>query len=603
MSLVSARPRSRRLLVGAAAAAMCSALVLSSTPSVASPGKPDHPQHGSHQKHGDHKKHGGHKKHGHHKKHDSTVPVRLIGFNDLHGNLEPPSGSSGSVTLADGSAVEAGGAAFLAAHADRLQDQVRHSAVVSAGDAIGASPVISALFRDEPTIEVLNEMGLEAMAVGNHEFDEGYRELLRIQKGGCHPTDGCQFSKRYRGAKFPILGANVTFKRSGLPALLPFTVLREGGVNVGVIGVTLKGVPDIVSQAGISNLEFGDEVRAINRTSRLLERFGVRAQVVLMHQGDDVTTTAGGPNACNVEQGGPAGQVVAAATPQVDAFMLGHSHQAYNCSVADPAGDPRPVIQGLSFGRLLSVVDLKVDRRTRDVVRSRSTAQNVVVTRTVTPDRGVQSIIDRAKELSAPLANQEVGSISADITRGATRAQESALGNLIADSQLASTEANGAQLALMNPGGVRADLTFATSPVGEGDGVVTYGEAFTVQPFGNILQTLSYTGAQLQAVLEQQFEVNLLLQTSDTLRYSYSASAPVGSKVSDVTVAGEPLDPAATYRVTVNNFLAGGGDGFTTLTEGTDVQGGEIDLDAFIAYLGANPGIAPPALDRVTELP
>lgn len=575
--------RPRRALAAGVAALTCAALALGSSPALAGPSKPSKPG----------------------KPQADPVPVRIIGFNDLHGNLEPPTGSSGRVTVPGGTTVDAGGAAFLATHVKQLRSEVDNSFVVSAGDAIGASPVISALFHDEPTIEVLNALGLKAMAVGNHEFDEGYQELLRIQRGGCHPTDGCQFRERYRGAKFPILGANVTKERHGLPALLPFTVVRSGGVNVGVIGVTLKGLPDIVSQEGIKGLRFGDEVRAIDRTSSLLQALGIRAQVVLMHQGDEVTP-GGGPDSCNVVPGGPAGTIARTATARVDAFMSAHTHQQYSCQVTDPAGNPRPIIQGLSFGRLLSVLDLEVDRRTRDVVRGETAARNVIVTRTVTPDAGVQSIVDRAKTLSAPLANRPIGSIAADILRAPVPSGESPLGNTIADSQLAATTGAGAQVALMNPGGVRADLTYASSPAGEGDGVVTYGEAFTVQPFGNVLQTLTYTGAQLDAVLEQQWReggTRVVLQPSASLRYSYSESAPIGSKVSAITINGTPVDPAASYRVTVNNFLAAGGDGFTTLRAGTAVTGGVVDLDGFTAYLEANPALAPAPTNRITVRP
>ncbi len=296
--------------------------------------------------------------------HGGTVTVRVIGFNDFHGNLEPPSGSSGRVTTAPGVTVDAGGAAYLATHIKQLRADADHSVVVAAGDSIGASPLASALFHDEPTIAVLNTFGMTASAVGNHEFDEGYAELRRIQRGGCHPTDGCQFTPRFRGANFPYLGANVY--RKGRPALLPFTVTVRDRVPIGFIGVTLEDLPSVVTPEAIKGLTFGDEVEAINRTSRQLTRLGVKAQVVLMHQGDN--TSGGGPDTCSVTS--DIGQEIARrATPAVDAFFTGHSHQQYNCSVTDPARHPRPVIQGLSFGRLLSTVDLTIDKRSRDVLR------------------------------------------------------------------------------------------------------------------------------------------------------------------------------------------------------------------------------------------
>ena len=274
--------------------------------------------------------------------------------------------------------VDAGGAAFLATHVNTLESQAKNSILLSAGDDIGASPLVSALSHDEPTIEFLGDIGLDASVVGNHEFDEGYAELKRIQLGGCHPTDGCQFRPRYTGAKFPFLGANVFFT-NGLPAVLPFTVKFEGGIPIGIIGITLHDLPSVVTPAAVQGLKFGDEIRAIDRTATLLDRLGIRTLIVTMHQGDG--PHGGGPDACNVDPDGIAQTIAANATPKVDAFFTGHSHQQYNCSVNDPAGNPRRVIQGLSFGRLLSVIDIKIDKKTRDVIRSGTVADNVIVTR------------------------------------------------------------------------------------------------------------------------------------------------------------------------------------------------------------------------------
>ena len=326
---------------------------------------------------------------------------------------------------------------------------------------------------------------------------------------------------------------------------------------------------------------------------------------MLMHQGDN-TTVGARPNSCNIVAGGPAAAIAAAATPRVDAFFVGHSHQPYNCTVADPDGNPRPVIQSASFGRLVSTVDLKIDPRTRDVLRDETVAENhIVLTKGVVPDPTVQAIVTKAVTMSAPLANRPVGSITADITRTASPSGEQPLGDVIADAQLAATQDNGAQIAITNPGGIRADLTYASSPAGEGNGVVTYGEAFTVQPFSNIMQTVTMTGAQLDAVLEQQWQGATVrtLQISSSLHYTMSTSAAVGSRVSDLTVDGVAVDPAGSYRVSINNFLAGGGDGFTVFTQGTDLAAGPIDLDAFTAYLTAHPNLAPPAPDRITVVP
>src|SRR3954462_8268987 len=533
---------------------------------------------------------------------DPTTDVRIITFNDFHGNLEPPSGSSGRVTQSDGTTVDAGGAAYLATHVKQLRSQVRNSLVLSAGDNVGASPVISALFHDEPTIDFLNQLGVGASVVGNHEFDEGYKELQRMQFGGCHPTDGCQFDKKFKGADFPFLGSNVYFT-NGLPALLPFTVKVEGGVPIGVIGATLKDLPTVVTPEAIKGLKFGDEVEAINRTANLLDFLGVKSQVVLLHQGDN--TEATGPNDCKTLPG-PATAIAKAVTPKVDAIFTGHSHQQYNCVINDPAGQPRTVIQGASFGRLLSVVDLKIDQRTKDVVRDQVAAHNEIVTRTVTPDPAAQALVDEATTKSAPIANARVGTITADLVRAAPPSGESPLGDVIADAQLTATQDNSPVIAVTNPGGIRTDLTFAGSSAGEGDGVVTYGEAFAVQPFSNIMQTITMTGAQLDAVLEQQWHADgtrTILQTSSTLHYTQTPANPIGDRASNITVAGVPVTPTGTYRVSVNNFLAAGGDGFTVFTQGTDLVGGPVDLDAFTAYLTAHPNLSPPPADRMTRVP
>jgi len=526
-----------------------------------------------------------------------TVAVRVMSFNDLHGNIENPSGSSARVQLGGGKTAEnTGGAAYLARHVKLLRQGHPHNILLNTGDSIGASPLASALFHDEPTVEVLNAMGVKASVVGNHEFDEGLAELRRIEHGGCHADDGCQFRSSYEGTDFPFLGANVTFE-SGKAAFQPFSIQKQGGVKIGVIGVTLQDLPDVVTPAAVAGLEFTDEVAAINRTSKLLQKMGVKAQVVLMHQGDETTGT-GSPNSCDLGEEQLAYRIASEASAQVDAFFAGHTHQAENCTVTDPAGNPRPLVQGLSFGRLVSVVDLAVNTRTQDVVRARTMASNVVVTRSVRPDAKVQAIVDRAVEAAAPLANRPIGSTTAALLGRGSSAPEKPLGDVIADAQLAATTGNGAQVAITNPGGIRADLDA---------GPVTYGEAFAVQPFANILQTITLTGAQLDAVLEQQQKSADVqptwLQVSSTLNYTWTTSAAPGSKVSDITIDGQPVDPAASYRVTVNNFLAAGGDGFSVFAEGTDLAGGPIDLDAFVEYLEDNPNLGVPPADRITIVP
>ena len=525
-----------------------------------------------------------------------TVAVRVMSVNDLHGNIENPSGSAARVQIGGGKTVEnTGGAAYLARHVEMLRQNQPNALLLNTGDSIGASPLASALFHDEPTVEVLNAMGVKASVVGNHEFDEGLAELRRIEHGGCHPTDGCEFRTSYEGTDFPFLGANVTFE-SGKPAFRPFSIQEQGGVKVGVIGVTLRDLPDVVTPAAVAGLEFTDEVAAINRTSKLLQTMGVKVQVVLMHQGDETSGT-GSPNSCALGEDQLAYRIASRASARVDAFFAGHTHQAENCTVTDPAGKPRPLIQGLSFGRLISVVDLTVNTRSEDVVRIRTKATNVIVTRDVRPDAAVQAIVERAVAKAAPLADRQIGSTTEALLGRGSSAPEKPLGDVIADAQLAATTGNGAQVAITNPGGIRADLDA---------GPVTYGEAFSVQPFANILQTITLTGTQLDAVLEQQQTPGASptwLQVSSTLRYTWTTSAAPGSKVSAITVAGKPVEPTATYRVTANNFLAAGGDGFSVFADGTDLQGGPIDLAAFVDHLGDNPALSAPPADRITVRP
>ena len=529
----------------------------------------------------------------------STTSVRLLALNDFHGNLEPPTGSSGQAVDEHGETVPAGGAAYVATHLKRLRN--RHTLTVAQGDLIGATPLISAAYHDEPSVQFLGDVGVTASAVGNHEFDEGYQELLRIQNGGCHPEDGCSPEGRWRGAKYDYLSANVLKKqgRRKVPAMRPWTIRRVNGVRIGFIGVVTKTTPSIVTAEGIKGLEFQDEVEAANRAARELKRRGVRAIVLLVHEGDQVNEGQR-PDACDVVPG--AGSRIARdADPEIDVVLSGHTHQQYICSVRDPKGRPRLYSSGSSFGRVITEVNMKVDRRTGDVVRSSLRGDNHVVTRDVPADPKTERFVQTWKERVAEIANRPIGRITADITRAPSPAGETALGDLIADAQLAAMRDLGAQVALMNPGGVRADLAYAASG-SEGDGVVTYGEAFTVQPFNNVLGVVSLTGAQIDALLEQQWTDagEKILQPSANLHFTINRANPVGDRVSDITIDGVPIDEAATYKVAANNFLLGGGDGFTVFTEGTDQVLGPIDLDALVAYFESQEALSPPDLNRIS---
>ncbi|WP_438015670.1 bifunctional metallophosphatase/5'-nucleotidase [Sorangium sp. So ce315] len=535
-----------------------------------------------------------------------TVRVQILAFNDFHGNLEPPAGSSGRVTLSDATQVDAGGVAYFASRVAALRATNPNTVVVSAGDLIGASPLVSALFHDEPTIEAMNLLGLDINGVGNHEFDKGTAELLRMQYGGCNPVDGCADGTSFAGASFQFLAANVVVDTTSGRTLFPRYDVREfDGVKIAFIGMTLEDTPSIVTPVGVAGLSFMDEVDTVNDIVPELQAQGIEAIVVVLHEGGLPT---GHFNECP-GLSGPLVDIATNVDPAVDVIVSGHTHQAYNCILGD-----KIVTSAASFGRLVTDIDLEISRSTGEVTSK--TANNVVVARE-DADAAVDALVTRYKDLAAPLANVQIGTITATLDRAAPAGGAGlfTMGVVIADSQLAATRdarTGGAEVALMNPGGVRADLTYAAAAAEPTDGVVTYGEAFAVQPFGNSLVVMSLTGEQIDALLEQQFQVDsmgtprsVILQVSDGFTYTYSQSAPTGAKVdiASIRINGVPIEATRTYRVTVNSFLASGGDGFTVLNDGTDRLGGALDLDALRGYFAARSPVSPPPLDRITAVP
>lgn len=531
-----------------------------------------------------------------------TVSVQLLALNDFHGNLLPPAGSSGRVGT-----VDAGGVEYLATHINNLRALNPNTVVVSAGDMIGASPLLSALFHDEPTIEAFNLIGLDFNAVGNHEFDEGVYELIRMQEGGCHPVDGCLDGDDFAGADFRFLAANVTWKKNDKTIFPAYKTRSFNGVNIAFIGMTLEGTPSIVTPSGISELNFKDEADTVNALIPELKKKGIETIVVLIHEGGSQNPPPGAINAC-VGISGPIVDIVKRMDDEVDIVISGHTHLPYNCEI-----DGKLVTSAFSFGRLVTKVDVTIDKTTRDVVTR--VADNRIVTRDVPKANLLTALIDKYNAIAAPLANRIIGKITADITRTTNAAGESALGDVIADAQLEATNDPGlgdAVVAFMNPGGIRADFTYAGSSAGEGDGNVTYGEMFTVQPFGNSMVTMTLTGAQIETLLEQQFNgcgiqnATRILQVSNGFTYSWSMGAAACNKVDPATIQlnGVTVDPNATYRVTVNSYLADGGDNFSVLKDGTDRLGGEVDTDALEKYFVANPdGIAPGPQNRITTVP
>lgn len=539
------------------------------------------------------------------------LEVQLLGFNDYHGHVLAD--AAGTV---EGEA--AGGGEYLAAKLRQLRQHKKYSLTVAAGDLIGGSPAFSGLFRDEPSIESLNAMGLDVSGVGNHEFDEGVAELMRIQFGGCHPEDGCFFpADPYAGADFQLLAANVVNEFGETP-LPPFWIKKVNSEKIAFIGMTLEATDTLVAAAGIEGWEFLDEVETANALVPVLRNtYGVKTIVVLLHEGGSQSPPPGDIGAC----AGISGPIVAinnALDPEIDVIITGHTHLPYNCRLPDPNGQDRIVTSAYSFGRVVTEVNLVIDKGTGDVRRDLTTATNHLVARAdLAPDPAITAVIEKWQPLFDVAGNTPVGTIAATIFRGgnppgSNRGVESPAGNLVADAQLWATSANGAQVAFMNPGGVRSDLTFPQSG-DEGDGVVTFGEAFTFQPFGNTLVTFPMTGAQIVSVLEEQCQPVgsslpfLHLGVSEGFTYQLSTTIFDGTcesvTVSDVMLNGELLDLAATYQVTVNSFLADGGDNFDTFETimAPRLDGGN-DLEALINYLGTFSPVAPPSTDRVNEL-
>jgi 5'-nucleotidase len=555
------------------------------------------------------------------------VEIQILGLNDFHGQLEtvnPTASSGGRIGATQGTApnltcnpptcIPAGGVEYLATHVRDLRaTNPDNTAFVSAGDLIGATPLLSALFHDEPSIEAFNLMDLDYNGVGNHEFDEGVDELLRVAYGsqddvegytpsredGCHPIDECDDETPYHGAEFPFLAANVVYKESGEPIFAPYAIHEfDSGVKVAFIGMTLEGTPLIVSPGGIASVNFLDEAETVNALVPELKAQGIEAIVVLLHEGGNVPVSgngAGDVNAINdcTNPTGAIPQIVPNFDDEVDIVITGHTNWAVNCVI-----DGKVVTGAASQGRLITDIDATISPATGDFI-GQIRVNNQIVTRDVARASDLTALIAAYNVFAGPIGAVPVGFIGGDDImnrREVTAAGESTLGQLIADAQLASTASSaGGQLALMNPGGIRADLD---------PGIVTHAEAFAVQPFSNIVTTKTLTGAQLKTLLEQQFSVNSLaspgsvgttarsaptiLQVSAGFSYTWSASAALGSKVSNMTLNGTAIDPAANYRVTMNNFIGAGGDDFPVLTLGTNEQTGLDDLVALEAYLGSH---------------
>jgi 5'-nucleotidase len=527
----------------------------------------------------------------------APVEVRILAINDFHGNLRPP---QGGIRIADPDdkskkiVVPAGGAEYMATLVKQLRAGKKNNIFVAAGDLIGASPFLSAMFHDEPTIESLSMMGLEVASVGNHEFDEGMGELLRMQNGGCHPVDKCQGPHPFKGATFHYLAASTIEKSTGKTVFPPYAIKRFDGIPVGFIGLTLKGTPNIVSPPGVAGLEFKDEAETVNALVPELRARGIEAIVVLIHEGGFPT---GDYNECPGISG-PIVELVRKFDKAVDVVISGHTHQAYACEI-----DGRLVTSGDKFGTIVTTIDLRLDPGTRDVISAR--ADNVIVrTAVLSRDPEQTALLDAYDKVAGPIADRAAGSITASLSRTPNDAGESVLGDIIADAQLDATRADdngGAMIAFTNPGGIRNDI--AKKP----EGAVSYADVFASQPFRNQLVTLTLTGAQIKNMLEQQWldpARPRILQVSKGFNYAWDNAKPFGERVmaDRMSLDGRRIDPATVYRVTVNNFLSVGGDGFSVLKDGAAPRFGVYDVDALFSHFQANSPISPATPDRIVRV-
>ncbi|MBV5264137.1 bifunctional metallophosphatase/5'-nucleotidase [Pinisolibacter aquiterrae] len=524
------------------------------------------------------------------------LEVKLLAINDFHGNLKSP----GGIKIKDPAdptktiSVPAGGSEAMATLVKEKRASAKHSVFVAAGDLIGASPLLSALFADEPTIESLSAMGLEVSAVGNHEFDKGVGELLRKQNGGCQSDKACLALHPFVGAKFKYLAASTTYKDSGKTIFPAYEIKTFEGISIAFVGLALKGTPDIVLPSGVAGVEFHDEAATVNALIPELKAKGIESVVVLIHEGGFPT---GDYDECPGISG-PIVDIVKKLDPAVKVVVSGHTHKAYNCAI-----DGKLVTSGDKFGTVVTDIDLKIDHQTRQIVEAK--AHNVIVrTDTYAKDPEQTALIAAYEKVAGPLIERPVGKIAATLPKAEAPSGEIALGDIIADAQLAATKAadkGAAVIAVTNPGGIRADLVKKRE-----DGTVTYGDIFAVQPFSNNLVTLTLTGEELDTMLEQQWQNQpkpRILQISKGFSYTWSEAKPAGEKVdiASITLDGKPIDPKASYRVTVNNFLADGGDGFKVFRKAKDQLPGIFDVDALEDYLKTAGLIEAPKLDRIVK--
>ena len=525
------------------------------------------------------------------------LTVHLLGINDFHGNLEAPRNGLVRPDPADPAKtvqVPAGGAARLATLVSRLKARSPNTLMVGAGDLVGASPLLSSLFHDEPTVEALSQMGLSLTAVGNHEFDEGPAELRRLQNGGCHPVDGCKGPAPFKGAGYQYLSASTVDQATGKTVFPPYAIKIFEGIKVGFVGLSLESTPEMVVPDGTAGLTFGDEAETINTLVPVLRGQGVEAIVVLIHEG-------GYPISYNGDCPGISGaitEIVPKLDKAVDLIVSGHTHRAYICRI-----DGRLVTSAGLYGMMLSDITVTLDRATKDVTATAAT--NLIVTPDIPEDPAASALIKSYRKLALPLMTRVVGRITGTLTTALGPNGESQIGEIVADSMraMAAREVGAPiDIAFMNAPGLRGSLVF------RGDGSITYADIFAVQPFNNTLTVMTLAGRDIVAVLDQQFDgigPGAPLQVSEGFTYAVREGADGRGAVvpGSITVNGKPLDPNARYRIVTNNYLAEGGDFFTAFKAGTDVVVGGADSAALEDWFKAHSPIGPPPLNRIRVEP
>jgi len=520
------------------------------------------------------------------------VTLNLVAINDFHGNLEP---SKYTYTSAAGKSetLRAGGIETLSGALAAWRKEDKDLLFIGAGDLIGASPALSSMWADEPSIEAMNLLGLRVSSVGNHEFDQGRKELLRQQQGGCdspRPNKACKLAPDFRGARFTYLAANVLDKATGKPFMPAYRIESVKGVKVGIVGVVLQDTASVATSSAIAGLDFIGEAEAINRTLPQMRAEGAQVILALVHEGGRTDESPEQPG-CKGLTGGVV-DIVKALDPAIRLVITGHSHQGYLCQV-----DGRVVTQADAAGHLLSRIALKVDPNSGAVAGIE--VRNVVMDPSkFTADPKIAAYLASVKQRSTAALARPLGKLgTAVVARKANDAGESPLGNLVADAIVAATRGQGVQIGFMNSGGIRKDLETADGQV------ATFGHAQAVLPFGNTLVVMDLSGAQLRRLLEQQWDRPsasgaTILQVSQGFTYTWDAGRPVGSRVvpGSLKLNGAPVEDGKTYRVVANNFLAEGGDNIPEFAKGTNrVDTQLVDLDALSEYIAKNPGAGAPA--------